>query len=68
MTSISMMVAELNTSLQGKEVFDTAEFPTATFKSTSATRTGPMSGHRDRRWHDVSRHYQAGDVHRHLWR
>jgi polyisoprenoid-binding protein YceI len=44
MTSISMMVPELNTMLQGKDVMDTADFPTATFKSTSVVRTGPNAG------------------------
>ncbi len=43
-TSVDTMSQELIGELQGQAVFDSAHFPQATFKSTSATRTGPNTG------------------------
>jgi len=43
-TSLSTTSPELNKSLQEPPIFDTGHFPTATFKSVSATRTGPNTG------------------------
>jgi polyisoprenoid-binding protein YceI len=42
MSSIDMPVAELNGEL--KDLFNVAQFPTATFKSTSIALTGPTTG------------------------
>jgi polyisoprenoid-binding protein YceI len=44
MTSIDVPSATLVTELKSPTVFDAAKFPTATFKSTSMTRTGPGTG------------------------
>ncbi len=44
MTSIDVPSHELVGELAGTSVFNTAQFPTATFKSTSVTRTGPGTG------------------------
>ena len=44
MTSLDTPSGELNNELKGASVFDAANFPAATFKSTSVTRTGPDSG------------------------
>lgn len=44
MTSIDTPSHELIGELMGASVFNTAAFPTATFKSTAVTRTGPGSG------------------------
>ena len=43
-TSVDTMSQELTGELQGPTVFDSAHFPQATFKSTSAVRTGPSTG------------------------
>jgi polyisoprenoid-binding protein YceI len=43
-SSIDTTSQELTGELQGPNVFDSAHFPQATFKSTSATRTGPNTG------------------------
>lgn len=42
--SVDTKSQELTTEIQSASVFDAAQFPQATFKSTSATRTGPNSG------------------------
>jgi polyisoprenoid-binding protein YceI len=42
--SVDTPNAQLNSEIQGSAIFDTAHFPQATFKSTSATRTGSTSG------------------------
>ena len=44
MTSIDMPSHELMGELMGAGVFNTASFPTATFKSTAVARTGPNTG------------------------
>lgn len=44
MDSIDTPSGRLNDDLKGPGVFDTAQFPTTTFKSTSLTRTGPDTG------------------------
>ena len=44
MTSLDTPSAALNAELMGPAVFDAAKFPTATFRSTSITRTGPDTG------------------------
>ena len=44
MTSIDMPSHELVGELMGASTFNTAAFPTATFKSTAVTRTGPNTG------------------------
>lgn len=44
MTSIDTPSRELMGELMGAGVFNTASFPTATFKSTSVARTGPNGG------------------------
>ena len=44
MTSIDMPSHELIGELMGASTFNTAAFPTATFKSTAITRTGPNTG------------------------
>lgn len=44
MTSIDTPSRELMGELMGAGVFNTAQFPTATFKSTSVTRTGTNTG------------------------
>ncbi len=44
MTSIDVPSKELVGELSGGNVFDSVKFPTATFKSTSITRTGPNTG------------------------
>ena len=44
MTSLSVPSVPLAGELTGTEVFDSAQFPTATFKSTSIERTGPTTG------------------------
>jgi polyisoprenoid-binding protein YceI len=44
MTSIDVPSHELVGELAGASVFNTASFPTATFKSTSVVRTGPGTG------------------------
>lgn len=43
-SSVDMMSQELMKTVQQAGVFDTGDFPQATFKSTSATRTGPNTG------------------------
>lgn len=43
-SSANVMSSEVLGQLVGPAVFDPAKFPTATFKSTSVTRTGPTSG------------------------
>lgn len=42
--SANVMSSEVLGQLVGPTVFDAAEFPTATFKSTSLVRTGPTTG------------------------
>ena len=44
MTSIDVPSHELVGELMGAGVFNTASFPTATFRSTSITKTGPTTG------------------------
>jgi polyisoprenoid-binding protein YceI len=44
MTSIDVPSKELIGELSGGNVFDDAKYPTATFKSTAVTRTGPNTG------------------------
>ena len=44
MTSIDVPSKELIGELSGSSVFDAVKYPTATFKSTSVTRTGSTSG------------------------
>jgi polyisoprenoid-binding protein YceI len=44
MTTIDVPSATLNTELKSANVFDVEKFPTATFRSTSITRTGPGMG------------------------
>ena len=44
MTSIDVPSKELVGELSGGNVFDSAKYPTATFKSTSITRTGANTG------------------------
>jgi polyisoprenoid-binding protein YceI len=44
MTSLDTPSATLNTELTGPTVFDATKYPSATFKSTSITRTGPATG------------------------
>jgi polyisoprenoid-binding protein YceI len=44
MTSADTPSNELNNVLKGEDVFDADKFPTATFKSTSVTRTGADTG------------------------
>ncbi|HVU20576.1 MAG TPA: YceI family protein [Rhizomicrobium sp.] len=44
MTTVDVPSKELVGELSGPNVFDTAKYPTATFKSTSITRTGPNTG------------------------
>src|SRR5262245_2259934 len=44
MTTIDVPSKELIGELSGGNVFDTAKYPTATFKSTSITRTGANTG------------------------
>jgi polyisoprenoid-binding protein YceI len=44
MTSVDTPSHELMGELMGAGVFDTAKYPTATFKSTSVTKTGPDTG------------------------
>jgi len=43
-SSASVMSSQLAGELVGPSVFDSANFPTATFKSTSVERTGPTTG------------------------
>ena len=43
-SSANVMSSELVGEIVGPSVFDSAKFPTATFTSTSLTRTGPTSG------------------------
>ena len=43
-TSIDTPSDELNTELQAQSAFNTAQYPTATFKSASITRTGAITG------------------------
>lgn len=43
--SVSMDHDVLDEKLKGKEYFNTAKFPTITFKSTEVEKTGPASGH-----------------------
>jgi polyisoprenoid-binding protein YceI len=43
-SSVDMMSPELMKTVQQAGIFDTGDFPEATFKSTSATRTGPNTG------------------------
>ena len=43
-SSVDMMSPELMKTVQQTGIFDTGDFPEATFKSTSATRTGPNTG------------------------
>ena len=43
-TSVDMMSQELMNTVQQAAIFDSGHFPQATFKSTSATRTGPNTG------------------------
>ncbi|HTP76295.1 MAG TPA: YceI family protein [Rhizomicrobium sp.] len=43
-SSVNVMNSELMGQLVGPAVFDSANFPTATFKSTSIERTGPTTG------------------------
>lgn len=42
--SVNLKAPELIGELTAKQVFDSADFPQATFKSTSVVRTGPVSG------------------------
>lgn len=42
--SVNLKAPELIGELTAKDVFDSADFPQATFKSTAVTRTGPDSG------------------------
>jgi len=42
--SVDMMSQELMKTVQQAALFDSGDFPQATFKSTSATRTGPNTG------------------------
>ena len=42
--SVNLKAPELIGEVTAKEVFDSADFPQATFKSTSVVRTGPVSG------------------------
>ncbi|HEY5346612.1 MAG TPA: YceI family protein, partial [Rhizomicrobium sp.] len=42
--SVNLKAPELIGEVTAKAVFDTADFPQATFKSTSVVRTGPTSG------------------------
>jgi polyisoprenoid-binding protein YceI len=44
MTTVDMPSKELIGELMGAGVFDSTKFPTATFKSTAITRTGPNTG------------------------
>jgi polyisoprenoid-binding protein YceI len=44
MTSVDTPSSTLNTELASPSTFDAAKFPTATFASTSITRTGPTTG------------------------
>jgi polyisoprenoid-binding protein YceI len=44
LTSLDTQNHELNTELQGPDIFDIGKSPNATFKSTSITRTGPNTG------------------------
>jgi len=44
MTTIDTPSKELIGELSGGSVFDAAKYPTATFKSTAVTRTGPNTG------------------------
>ena len=44
MTSVDTPSHELMGELMGAGVFNTAAFPTATFKSTAVTKTGPTTG------------------------
>jgi len=44
MSSVDTPSHELIGELMGPNVFDSAKFPTATFKSTSVKRTGPATG------------------------
>ena len=44
MSSIDTPSSTLNAELAGASTFDAAKFPTATFTSTSITRTGPNTG------------------------
>jgi polyisoprenoid-binding protein YceI len=43
-SSANVMSSELVGEIVGPSVFDSAKFPTATFKSTSVERTGPTTG------------------------
>lgn len=43
-TSVDIPSARLAEDLKGTAVFDTQQFPNATFKSTTVTRTGPATG------------------------
>lgn len=43
-TSLNTQSAELNKELQAPAIFDTGHFPSATFRSTSAERTGANTG------------------------
>jgi polyisoprenoid-binding protein YceI len=43
-TSLDVPNAQLESMLTGASVFDTREFPAASFKSTAITRTGPDTG------------------------
>jgi polyisoprenoid-binding protein YceI len=43
-TSVDLMSQELMKTVQQAAIFDSGDFPQATFKSTSATRTGPNTG------------------------
>jgi polyisoprenoid-binding protein YceI len=44
MSSLNMPSQTLNAEVGGPAVFDAGKYPTATFKSTSVTRTGPATG------------------------
>jgi polyisoprenoid-binding protein YceI len=44
-TSVDTPSARLNDILRDTSVFSSTQFPTATFKSSSITRTGPDTGH-----------------------
>ncbi len=43
-TSVNMMSQQLASEIQQAAIFDSGHYPQATFKSTSATRTGPNTG------------------------
>jgi len=44
MTGIDTTVAKLDEHLRSEQFFDVAKFPTATFRSTKVTMTGPTAG------------------------